>query len=284
MFIRLKHVLSCVAVLSICLIASSSFAEETAKETEPKIQKGTVTGRIMVKDTEGVALSWGQIMFYDILSGPPPNPEKYERTPDISRTLGADGSFSIEIPEGYYYIGAIKRMSGDKLGPPQEGDYVFRSLDEKGRPKLHKIKADDKLDIGTQAEAFQISEEEISHHRITTALEGVIVSTDWMPVEGAVVVAFTEPIIGRKPLFVSSKSDKDGKYVLPLIEGTYYLRVRNSFAAGPPEPGQIVGYYGEGVPKPVPIKDCEILKGIDFQVVVFRGRGPSPQRVPKSQL
>jgi len=106
---------------------------------------------------------------------------------------------------------------------------------------------------------------------------------EWKPVEDAVVVAFTEPIIGRKPLFVSKKSDKDGNYILPLTEGTYYLRVRNSFAAGPPEPGQIVGYYGEGTPVPVPVKECEIVKRIDFQVVVFRGRGPSPQRVPISK-
>ncbi len=284
MFIRLKHVLSCVTVFSICLMSNSSFAEDPVKKDVPEIRKGTVTGRIMVRDKGDVALAWGQIMFYDILSGPPPVPEKYERTPDISRSLDADGKFSVEIPEGNYYVGAIKRLSGDKLGPPQEGDYVYRSLDEKGKPKLHKVKADETLDLGTVAEAFQISEEDLTNRRITTALEGKIVSTDWLPVEGAVVVAFTEPIIGRKPLFVSNKSDKDGNYVLPVTEGTYYLRVRNSFAAGPPEPGQIVGYYGEGTPKPVPIKDCKILKGIDFQVVVFRGRGPSPQRVPKSQL
>lgn len=284
MLFRLKYVLSCVTFLVFCLISSNSYAADAAKKAAPEIKKGTVTGRITVKDKEGVGLAWGQIMFYDILSGPPPVPEKYERTPDISRSLDADGTFKVEIPEGNYYIGAIKRMSGDKLGPPQEGDYVYRSLDTSGKPKLHKVISGKELELGSAEEAFQISKEDIEKRRVSTALEGTIVSTDWLPVEGAVVVAFTEPTIGRKPLFVSNKSDKDGKYVLPLIEGTYYLRVRNSFAAGPPEPGQIVGYYGEGTPKPVPIKDCDIIKGIDFQVVVFRGRGPSPQRVPKSQL
>jgi hypothetical protein len=94
-----------------------------------------------------------------------------------------------------------------------------------------------------------------------------------MPVEGAIVVAFRQPTIGKRPLFVSNRSNKDGKYILPVTEGTYYLRVRNSFAAGPPEPGQIIGYYGEGTPAPVSVKHREIMKGIDFQVVVFRGRG-----------
>jgi hypothetical protein len=258
--------------------------EELGKIAVPEIKTGIVTGTIMIRDKENVPLSWGQIMFYDVSTGPPPIPEKYERTPDISRNMDAEGKFRVDIPEGRYFIGAIKRLSGDKLGPPQVGDYVFRSLNEKGKPKEYTIRAGDTLDIGTFAEAFQITDEDIENRRVTTGLEGIIVNTEWIPVEGAVVVAFAEPTIGRKPLFVSNKSGKDGKYVLPLTEGTYYLRVRNSFAAGPPEPGQIIGYYGEGTPKPVPVKECQILKGIDFQVVVFRGRGPSPQRVPKSQL
>jgi hypothetical protein len=271
------------AVLIIAFTRGVAPAADPVQEAPPEIKKGTVTGRIMVKGKEDVPLSWGQIMFYDVLTGPPPIPEKYERTPDISRNMDADGKFSVVLPEGKYYMGAVKRLSGDKLGPPQKGDYVFRSLNEKGRPRDYVVKGDQVLDVGVFTEAFPLTEEDLSKRRVTTAIEGTIVNSEWLPVEGAVVVAFVEPIIGTKPLFVSNKSGKDGKYVLPLAEGTYYLRVRNSFAAGPPEPGQIVGYYGEGTPAPVPVKECEILKGIDFQVVVFRGRGPAPQPSPKPE-
>ncbi len=273
MSIRLKLIQLILAVLIICMSGLAT-AVETVQDAPPEVKKGTATGRIMVKD--GTPLAWGQIMFYDYSSGPSPVPSKYERTPDVSKTVDAEGRFKVEIPEGRYYIGAIKRLSGDRLGPPQEGDYIFRSLDEKGKPKEYEVKAGKVLDVGTFTGAFQITDKELAERRVTTALKGGIVNQEWQPVADAVVIAFTDPYLGKKPLFASNKSDKDGKYVLPLTEGTYYLRVRNSFAAGPPEPGQIVGYYGEGTPTPVPVKDCEIIEGIDFQVVVFHGRGPAP--------
>lgn len=275
MAIRLKLVRLIFAVFIVNFIYGNVPAAETPQDEPQEIKKGTVTGRILLKD--GTPLSWGQIMFFDYLTGPPPVPSKYERTPDISKTMDAEGRFKVEVPEGRYYIGAVKRLSGDRLGPPQEGDYIFRSLDDKGKPKEYMIQADKVLDVGTFTGAFQITDKELGERRITTALKGTIVNQEWLPVPDAVVIAFTDPYLGKKPLFASNKSDKDGKYILPLTEGTYYLRVRNSFAAGPPEPGQIVGYYGEGTPVPVSIKDCEVIEGIDFQVVVFHGRGPAPR-------
>jgi len=276
MFIRLKIMQVFAIVFIVTMAYGIAFGTDPAQEAPPEIKKGAVTGRVMVKGKEDVPLSWGQIMFYNVSTGPPPAPEKYERTPDALKILDADGKFKVELSEGRYYIGAIKRISGDKLGPPQAGDYVFRSVDENHKPKEYPVKADQVLDVGTFADASPLSEEDILKRHVTTAIEGMIVSTDWIPVEGAVVAAFAEPGIRKKPLFVSNMSDKEGKYVLPVTEGTYYLRVRNSFAAGPPVPGEIVGYYGEGTPVPVPVKQCEILKGVDFQVVVFRDRGPEP--------
>jgi len=275
--IRFKIVQLLLAVLVAVFICGLAYAAETAQDAPQEIKKGTVTGKVLLKD--GKPLAWGQIMFFDYLTGPPPVPSKYERTPDISKTLDAEGRFRIEVPEGRYYIGAIKRLSEDRLGPPQEGDFIFRSLDDRGRPVEYTIQANKVLDVGTFTGAFQITDKELGERRITTALKGTILNQEWLPVADAVVIAFTEPYLGKKPLFASNKSDKDGKYILPLTEGTYYLRVRNSFAAGPPEPGQIVGYYGEGTPVPVSIKDCEVIEGIDFQVVVFHGRGPAPRPV-----
>lgn len=275
MAIRLKFLGLIFAVFIVAIICGKALAANNAQDVPPEVRKGTVTGRVVLKD--GKPLAWGQIMFFDYQTGPPPVPSKYERTPDISKTLDAEGRFKVEVPEGRYYIGVIKRLSEDRLGPPQEGDYIFRSLDDNGRPKEYVIQANKVHDVGTFSGVFQITEKEMRERRVTTALKGRVINQEWQPVADAVVIAFTDPYIGKKPLFASDKSDKDGKYVLPLTEGTYYLRVRNSFAAGPPEPGQIVGYYGEGTPVPVSVKDCEIIEGIDFQVVVFSGRGPAPR-------
>jgi hypothetical protein len=178
MSMRLKLLFSSLTILSALFLSGIVYADDPGIKEPKEVKRGTVTGRIMVKNKEGVPLSWGQIMFYDISSGPPPIPEKYERTPDISKNMDAEGKFKFEIPEGTYFMGAIKRLSGDRLGPPQEGDYVFRSLNEKGQPKEYIVKAGKTLDVGTFAEAFPITPEDLSRRSVTTALEGTIVNTD----------------------------------------------------------------------------------------------------------
>lgn len=280
MSIRQKLILSffsLIIIISMFSIVSAGSEREAAND----IKTGTVTGRIMIKGAGPMA--GGQVMFYDSSAGPPPLPDKYERIPDISRDTDADGRFKVELPPGKYYMGAIKRLSGERIGPPQEGDYVFRNVDEKGNSKEYLIKGGGLIDIGTISEAVPLKAKDFSKRVVTTAIEGVIIDMDGKPVDDTVVTAFVKPSMSGKPLFISDKTDKDGKYILRLTEGKYYLRVRNSFTSGPPVPGQIVGYYGDGTPAPVTVKEGEIKKGIDFKVIRFPGRGPFSGTAPEKQ-
>lgn len=242
------------------------------------LKPGTVTGRVLVKG--GTPLSWGEIMLYDAAAGPPPMPEKYDRIPDIIRIIDADGMFKVDMPPGRYYLGAIKRMSGERSGPPREGDYVVKDRDAKGRPKEYIVKPGQLYDIGTISGAVPLRTQDISERAVTTAIIGKVTDTEGKPVANAVVLAFVSPAPKGRPLFLSEKTDSDGAYVLRLTAGTYYLRVRDSSQNGPPEPGQIVGSYGEGTPAPVVVKEGGIVKGIDFRVVLFGGRGPQSGTVP----
>lgn len=275
-----KKVLTLFFFATVLFFLSNDVSAAPASKAEKAVKTGAIAGKIMIKGAS--ALAGGQVMFYDAAAGPPPSPDKYERIPDISRDIDPDGNFIVELKAGKYYMGAVKRLSGDRMGPPQEGDLVFRSLDSKGKPKEYIIKAGSFMNIGT-AEAVPLSAKDIVKTAVTTALEGTIVDMGDNPVAGAVVIAFTSPSMSGKPLFVSEKSDKKGRYVLPLKAGTYYLRVRNSFASGPPQPGQIVGYYGEGAPAPIAVKEGEIRKQIDFKVIEFPGRGPFSGTVPERQ-
>jgi hypothetical protein len=266
------------------ILVLSSFSIDTARSEERKekaVKTGTVIGKILIKD-EG-PLAFGQVMFYNAATGPPPVPDKYERIPDISKNINAEGTFTVELPEGQYYLGAIRRLSGERFGPPKVGDHIFRSLDDQGRPKEYLIEHGKHYDVGTFSGAIPMRAEDFVKSNITTAIKGIIMDMNGDPFKGAVVVAFIKPTVGGKPLFISSSSDKDGKYTLPLTAGTYYLRVRNSFAAGPPQPGQIVGYYGDGRPAPVSLEEGKILKGINFSVIKFPGRGPLSNPPSKEQ-
>ena len=216
-------------------------------------------------------------MLYDVALGPPPMPNKYDRTPDITRSTDGDGNFSVSLPPGKYYLSVVKRMSGDRFGVPQVGDYALLQTDPKGRLKEYVIKAGAVLNAGTIAGVVPIRPHDIAKRATKTAIAGVVFDTNGTPVENAVVIAYLDPSVKGKPLFISERSGKEGKYILRLTAGTYYLRVRNNLTGGSPEPGQIVGYYGEGEPAPVEVKDGEIVKDIDFTVILFEGRGPRPQ-------
>ncbi len=264
------------AIFSILLIAALFSSSAHAVDTDPAggkaPEKGVISGTVVIKG-QG-PLSGGQVMLYNAASGPAPDPDKYERTPDLARPIGEDGRFSVELPAGTYYLRAVKRLSGERIGPPEAGDYIFRATDEKGMPREFRVEAGKSLDIGTGEAVPLLKTAKSSTHAVTTAIEGIIVDPTGNPVPDVIIVAFLKPAVQSKPLFVSDKTGKNGTYVLRVAPGTYYLRARNMFASGPPEPGQIVGYYGEGAPAPVTVKEGEIVKNVNFTVILFPGRGP----------
>ena len=268
-----------IASLIIFLLFSISFAAEERPATG-ETKTGAIIGTVMI--TGAGPLEGGQVMIYDAASGPPPMPFKYERTPDIAKDIEADGKFRVDLPPGKYYLSAIKRLSGERIGPPQTGDYVFRSLDDKGLAKEYLIQAGSLIDIGTVS-AAPLKPERLLSHAVTTSIEGVVKGKGGRPVADAVVAAFVTQAMQGKPLFVSEKTGKDGKYILRVLPGTYYLRARNVFASGPPQEGQIVGYYGEGEAAPVTVKEAERKKGNDINVVLFPGRGPFSETNPKKR-
>jgi len=268
---------SLLALLSLGTYSFSDAESDSAREAKP----GIITGKIMAKG--GAPLSWGQVMFYNADSGPPPMPDKYFRTPDTTMILDAEGRFRVELPPGRYYLEALKRMSGEKYGMRKAGDYVLRNVDAKGRPKEYVVKSGVVINVGKLASAVPLRESDLANRQIRTAVTGSIVDADGTPVSDAVAVAYLNPAMQGVPLFISDRSDKSGSYVLRLTPGTYYLRVRNNFVQGPPEPGQIVGQYGEGDPAPVMVNDGEIVKDIHFTAIYFGNRGPRPGQGPPQQ-
>ena len=97
------------------------------------------------------------------------------------------------------------------------------------------------------------------------------------PVEGILVLAFDSPIIEARPLFVSDKTDKDGKYRLRVSYdgGKYYLRLRDDYGGGPLRQGEFKGVYGDTEPAVgLVVKPGQRIKDIDIRAFRFAGRGP----------
>jgi len=231
-----------------------------------------VTGTLMSKD--GGPMAGGLIHFFNVETGPVPYPDKYWRVPDALADLNEKGGFTIELPEGKYYLGAIKRTSGTKeVGPPLVGDLFFISSDEKGSPKVYTVKRGEEINIGTLSEATPfkgwVASDDI------TIIEGKVLMNE-EPVEGALVFAYTSPRMFAKPDYVSDRADKDGRYVLRVPGGgDYYLMARDTYGGGPPTDGTVMGVYGkQKTPIAVKVYTNEAKKGIDIAVIKFPGRGP----------
>jgi len=266
-----KSVFTAIIFVSVLVLSGTGLAED--------VKVGAMSGQLMIKG--GGPLSGAIVFLYNTETGPPPSHNKYWRVPDVVGDADDRGRFSTELVEGTYCVGAIKRAGKRQLGPPFEGDYFILSLDEKGAPKKYQVKKGEKLDIGVLSEAVPYKKADVKEG--ITAVEGYVLDGQGRPVEGALVFAFATSTIVGKPLFVSERTAKDGKYLLRVHEGgSFYLKIRSTYGGGPPVAHEVLDSY---VQEPaallkVTVKTGEIAKGINLKGMEFPGRG---SRAPEVQ-
>jgi len=260
----MKRILPVCVFMFMTLVVTTAYADT-----------GTVTGRLVLSD--GKSLADGQVFFFDVKS-PLDKPVigKYWRVPDVAEHADSLGRFSIQLDAGSYYMGAIKRSSAGKLGPPESGDYYLPVHDARGKYREITIKSNATTNLGT-IKGIQRFSPKLAHYKgTTTAIEGRILTSTGDPVPSMYVLAYTDPSMRGRPSFVSTSSDRDGRYQLRVDKGrTFYLKVRNIFAGGKPQAGSLVGVYGDfEQPTPVETKTSSTTSGIDIQVDAFSGGGP----------
>jgi hypothetical protein len=231
---------------------------------------GLVSGTLLSK--AGMPLSGGLVYFFT-KNGPLPDPDRYWRVPDYVVAIGEKGDYSVELPEGDYYTGAIKRAAGaTENGPPQVKDLFYKGVDKDGKPKLFSVKKGETTDLGTVSEAVPFTG--LATKGDSTGIKGKVVLANGKPVKGALVFAFLNPAAIGKPVFASYRTGKDGVYFLRVQEGgKYYLRARDIYGGGPPVTGAIIGSYGGETPQAVAVETGKVKKGINIVVEKFRGRG-----------
>jgi hypothetical protein len=255
----MKNLLSLLSVLIMSIMVFSC-ASNTFKAIN--VKTGMITGQLMAKEKEMMA--GGMVFFFNETSGPPPSATKYWRVPTNAFSIDENGNYNATLPEGQYYMGAIKRFSGGPLGPPQNGDIFFISQDKMGNPKLHTVKKNKTMNMGLISEAVPFNRATLITEGITS-IQGTISDKSGNTLGGITVFAFTTPSMLGRPLFVSDRSDKYGKYLLRLSGGgKYYLRARADYGGGPPSADEVMGIYGKG--QPITLKNGEIKKGINITV------------------
>lgn len=260
------------ALLFLFIVGFFSTTVFAAEEVRP-IKTGVISGQIMIK--VGEPMSGGFVFFFSETTRIPKSlrePAESLRIPEGVFPLDGDGKFTVEIPEGRYYLGAIKktRNSQMRMGPPEEGDFFLMGQDAKGNQILYTVTEGKKTDIGLVSGALLVKKDTFAASG-STSIAGLVLDDKGKPVEGVLVLAFLEQSMEGRPLFISDRTGKDGKYQLKVYAGKYYLRARENTSSGPPEKGDLMGVYS--ATESVAVKAGEALKDITIFVRKFPGRG-----------
>lgn len=220
-------------------------------------------------------VSGGVIYAFNASFGPPPRRERFFRAPDGMATTNAEGKFSLELPEGVYYLSTRKKSDGNAPGPPQDGDLYGHIYDEKGELIKYTVKSGKTTDIGILRQASVFKSRDIKITEGMTAITGTVKTFDGLPLADAVVQVYDNQEVKGKPLYVSQKTGKDGKYIVQIgQEGTYFLTIRAGYGSGRPQTGDILGIHGGETAAPVMVKKQRVTKDIDIKAGQFIDKRP----------
>ncbi len=227
-------------------------------------------------------VSGGVIYAFDANAGPPPQRDRSRRVPDAIAVTDDKGKFSLELAEGTYYLSTRKRYAGNTPGPPQDGDLYGLSRDKTGKPITYTVKRGKTNDIGIlrRASVYKSRTRTMSANTAATAgmasITGTLKALDGTPLAGAVVQVYANQGVTGRPIYVSHKTGKDGKYRVQVNEeGTYFVTARAGYGGGRPQAGDLYGIYGGDAAQPITVKKQSETKGIDIQVGKFVDRRPN---------
>ncbi|UCD34289.1 MAG: hypothetical protein JSU90_08275 [Nitrospiraceae bacterium] len=218
-----------------------AFSAADAQETG----YGYITGKCMT--AEGEASDDWRIRFFDVKMGGSPFTNEYRRIPDYFVRSGDDGSFSAKLPEGSYYVIAIRDRLDKVAGPPGEGDLIYPPMDGT-EYEPYRVRADETIDLGVISGAVPFKKEWAAEGK--TGIAGIVYDRKGRPLKRVIVLAVTEPD-AEGPVFVSDEeTDSSGSFIVRVPEGgAYYLKVR--------------GYLHPDI---IPVVTGEITEGIELHI------------------
>ncbi len=205
---------------------------------------GILEGKLHIKDgkpvVEGIIVS-----FFDTKSGPPPTYGDLRRVPEMVSRTDAEGNFKVKLIPGSYNMGAMLRARGQGAGPPRSGEEYFFIVDDNGSLLTFEIPAKQTVNIGTVKGKKPENIPEVQNY---FTVEGTVLDETGQPLENAYILVKSD-INAARPLYISEKTDKSGKYHMKLpAEKSYYLLARQNLRGGRPIAGSYVGTYGKSAP------------------------------------
>lgn len=172
------------------------------------------------------------------------------------------GYFEAPIPVGTYYLVVRVRKNGQMAGPLKAGD-LFGYLP--GNP----LTVNEGRVTRVHIPLLEVPEK-VSRHASNlfgnTSISGRILDSTGDPVAGLQVLLYEDSMMLNRPLFVSQKTDADGRYQLSFPKGGHYYLAARSELGGTPAPGELYGRY-QGTPDhSIEIETGKMLEGVEIVV------------------
>ncbi|MEW6087689.1 MAG: hypothetical protein AB1498_05240 [bacterium] len=204
----------------------------------------------------------------------------------LSSQTDKDGNFTIELPEGIYYLFAKKKLFPQvKKGAPtrihesapaaetRENEEFAGPL-EKGDYYCYYNENPIKVGKGYYNNVIlncikKIGEKEYTVPATDTRVEGIIVDKKGNPVEGIYAYAYRglKTNIESQPEFLSKKTRKDGKFVFNFPDGGLYYLGAKDVLGRLLKAGDLFGYYvSKDKDNAIFIKNGEVIKDIIIKV------------------
>jgi len=255
-----------VALLFLVFLSSGVTAAETPPSPVQEVHQGAyIAGQAMIDDK--TPMPHGVVLLYDSRLGPPPAVGLYWRVPDLITPLEQDGSFNLEVMEGTYYLQIAQKNPSADIGPAVEKEYLYFHGDREGNALPLVVGSSGTLNLG-RLRAFLWSPDMVRREKGITSVEGVVVDTDGKPVERAVVLAHYNPGAKGRPVFVSDRTDRKGRFQLRTNDGgTFFLSVRGVVGGGKPADGEYLNTTKDFEPVAVTLKKGERQQGVTLKVM-----------------
>lgn len=188
-------------------------------------------------------------------------PTKY-----ISAATDKDGTYTLKLPPGSYYIVARKRSTGDPKGYLVKGDYEGKYPDN---PVT--VTAGSYANVRISIEQLQGAFLAAPYLPDTgnTGISGKVYDEKGKPASGAYVMLYTDKEMVGMPTLLSKPTNKDGEYTIYITKpGEYYVAARIKFG-GLPRKGEPYGTYDKDPEHKVTLAEKDIVTGVDVMLTPF---------------
>ncbi len=243
--------------------ANQGFSERWVSEYINQGGKTGIVGKVYLQDS-GSPLAGAYVNVYPDAISNLLGPSMF-----ISLPTASDGSYSLDVPPGTYYLVARKRQSGRPMGPLSTGDFYSEHQRVVTTVIAGKLSVVDMPLVVIKAPMF--FKKGVVESQTDTGIRGKLLDDSGNPVPGGFATAYVDSEMRRLPDFVSTLSDENGNFVLYLPEaGTYYLGARIR-AWDMPRTGEPYGRVGGDEPQPVVVEQDLFFEWVIIKMLPFKG-------------